>query len=154
MVSKSHPAGRPDNLICVSETRAHHLSLISVFLIVVVDADDRRNSRILVGRDLRAIVLFLMPIVNAPTNGESNGTPASAHATPCANLHRSVRLQRMPSFSRISVARVPSQVLAILIRTRSRLTPFFSYSDISFRALATKPAVSKLENPAFQIRSS
>jgi hypothetical protein len=62
---KQIASGRPDNLICVSETRAHHLRLISIFLIVLVDAHDRRNSRILVGRDLRAIVLSLMPIVNA-----------------------------------------------------------------------------------------
>ena len=58
-----------------------------------------------------------------PTNGEISVTPASAQATAWAKLNSSVRLQWMPSLSSCSAARMPSQVLAILIRTRSRPMP-------------------------------
>src|SRR5271157_5183242 len=74
-----------------------------------------------------------------PTKGEIKVTPASAHATAWAKLKRSVGLQWMPSFSKSSVARMPSQVLAILIRMRSRATPSFSCIKMSRRALAIVP---------------
>ena len=57
----------------------------------------------------------------------------------------------MPSFSRRSAARMPSQVLAILIRMRSRPTPFVSYSEMSLRALAMLPSVSKLKLAATSV---
>ena len=60
-----------------------------------------------------------------PTNGEISVTPASAQATAWAKLNSSVRLQWMPSRSSCSAARMPSQVLAILMRTRSRPIPAF-----------------------------
>ena len=56
-------------------------------------------------------------------NGEIKRTPASAHATACAKLKSSVILQRMPSRSSCSAARMPSHVLASLIRMRSRFVP-------------------------------
>ena len=55
-----------------------------------------------------------------PTNGEMSFTFASAHATACASEKSSVRLQLMPSRWRISAARMPSHVEAILMRMRSR----------------------------------
>ncbi|CSC94499.1 Uncharacterised protein [Vibrio cholerae] len=62
-----------------------------------------------------------------PTNGEIRNTPASAHARACAKENSRVRLQLMPSFSRISAARIPSQVEASLIRIRSLLMPASLY---------------------------
>ncbi len=58
-----------------------------------------------------------------PTNGEISFTFASAHATACASEKSSVRLQLMPSRWRISAARMPSHVEAILMRMRSRAMP-------------------------------
>src|SRR5208282_4096234 len=55
----------PDNLICIPETCSHHLGLVTIFLVVVVDARDGGDSRILVGRNFRAAVLLLVPIVDA-----------------------------------------------------------------------------------------
>ncbi|MNP71013.1 hypothetical protein D3C76_1673320 [compost metagenome] len=46
-----------------------------------------------------------------------------------------MRLVWMPSFSSCSAARMPSQVEASLISTRSLETPAASYSPISWRAL-------------------
>ena len=48
---------------------------------------------------------------------------------------------------------MPSHVLAILIRTRSRHTPFVSYSEISLRALAIVAAVSKLRLAATSVET-
>ena len=70
-----------------------------------------------------------------PTNGEINRTFASAHATACANENSSVRLQWMPSRSRISAARMPSHVEAILMRTRSRPMPFLFVKPDEFVSL-------------------
>ncbi len=78
-----------------------------------------------------------------PTNGEIRVTPASAQASACANEKSSVMLQRMPSRSRRSAARIPSQVLASLISTRSRAIPSFSYSETMRRALSSEPSMSK-----------
>ena len=61
-----------------------------------------------------------------PTKGEMSVTPASAQATACANEKSSVMLQWIPSLSSFSAARMPSQVLASLMSTRSRETPSFS----------------------------
>ena len=69
-------------------------------------------------------------------------TPASAQAAAWAKEKSSVMLQWMPSRSSFSAALMPSQVLASLIRTRSRLTPAFSYSEINRRAFSTERAVS------------
>ena len=52
--------------------------------------------------------------------------PASAQAIAWWSPKRSVRLQWMPSPSRISAALMPSQVEAILMRIRSRFVPAFS----------------------------
>src|SRR6266481_5631955 len=41
-------AGQADDLIHISETGAHYLSFVTEFLVVVVDAGDGRNARILV----------------------------------------------------------------------------------------------------------
>ena len=51
----------------------------------------------------------------------------------CGKENSKVILQRMPSFSKTSAARMPSQVEAILIKTRSRGMPAASYSAISVR---------------------
>ena len=93
MVSKS-ASGQPDNLIHVSETRTHHLRLISVFLIVVVNPHDRRNAWILVrARSPRHLPLSYANRKCDLRTGEISVTPASAHATACAKLKSSVRLQ-------------------------------------------------------------
>ena len=69
---------------------------------------------------------FLYQSEMRPTKGEISVTPASAQATACAKEKSSVMLQWMPSRSSRSAARIPSQVLASLISTRSRPTPAFS----------------------------
>src|SRR5688572_5613967 len=51
-------------------------------------------------------------------------------------------LQRIPSCSRTRAASIPSQVAAILMRTRSRGAPARSYSEISLRALAAVASAS------------
>src|SRR5208283_2911766 len=53
-----------DDLIHIPKTCPHHLGLVAVFLVVVVDAGDGRNAGILVRGNLRAAMLFLVPIVN------------------------------------------------------------------------------------------
>ncbi len=70
---------------------------------------------------------FLYQSRMRPTNGEMSVTPASAQAMAWWMPKSSVRLQWMPSFSRTSAALMPSHVLAILMRTRSRVAPAFSY---------------------------
>src|SRR5215469_487714 len=49
-----------------------------------------------------------------PTKREMRVTPASAQATACTKLKRSVRLRWMPGDSRSSAVRIPSYVLATL----------------------------------------
>ena len=61
-----------------------------------------------------------------PTKGEMSVTPASAQAIAWCMPKSSVRLQWMPSFSRTSAARMPSQVEEILMRIRSRFAPAVS----------------------------
>ena len=76
---KQIASGQPQDLVHVPETRAHDLRLISVFLIVVVDARDGGNSRILVGRNLRATLRFPIPIINAADErGDQRHTSFSA----------------------------------------------------------------------------
>src|SRR5215469_8404233 len=62
---KQIAAGQADDLIHISETGAHYLGFVTEFLVVVVDAGDGRNPRILVWGDLRSTVLLLVPIVDA-----------------------------------------------------------------------------------------
>src|SRR5450830_1383100 len=78
-----------------------------------------------------------------PTKGEIRNTPASAQATAWANENSSVRLVWMPAFSRRSAVRMPSQVEASLISTRSRPMPAWSYSAINWLALAHSASSSK-----------
>src|SRR3954468_14163462 len=77
-----------------------------------------------------------------PTKGEMSVTPASAHAAACAKEKSSVMLQWMPSRSSFAAARMPSQVLASLIRIFSRPTPRRSYMPISRFALSTEACMS------------
>ena len=58
-----------------------------------------------------------------PTNGEISLASASAQATAWASEKSRVMLQLMPSFCRTPAAWMPSQVEAILMRTRSRAMP-------------------------------
>jgi len=78
-----------------------------------------------------------------PTNGDIKVAPTSAHATAWHILNNNVILQWMPSFSRISAALIPSQVLAIFIKTFFvGLTPRSLYIFTKERALATVASVS------------
>ena len=85
---------------------------------------------------------FLNQSQMRPTNGEISVTRASAHATACAKLKSSVRLQWMPSFSSCSAALMPSHVLPSLIKMRSRSTPASAYSLMSCFAFSMLPFVS------------
>ena len=88
---------------------------------VVVDLRDRDDAGILgAAGSSRLLGHFLYQSRIRPTNGEISVTPASAHAMAWCMPKSSVRLQWMPSFSSTSAARMPSQVEAILMRTRSR----------------------------------
>ena len=62
-------SGQADNLIHVAEARAHHLSLVAEFLVVVVNAGYGRDAGVLVGWNLRAAVLLFVPIVNTADEG-------------------------------------------------------------------------------------
>src|SRR5262249_12047405 len=53
-----------DDLIHISEAGAHHLSLVVVFLVIVVDACHRCNAGVLVWLNLLASAFLLIPIVN------------------------------------------------------------------------------------------
>ena len=54
-----------------------------------------------------------------PTRGEIGVAPDSTQCTARASENSRVRLQRMPSFSRVLAALIPSQMEAILVRIRS-----------------------------------
>src|SRR5262249_12269887 len=62
-----------DDLIHIPEAGAHHLSLVVVFLVIVVDARHRCNSGVLVGLNLLSPSFFLIPIVNATDEGRDQG---------------------------------------------------------------------------------
>ena len=57
-------SGQADNLIHVAEARAHHLSLVAEFLVVVVNAGHGCDAGVLVGWNFRAAVLLLVPVVD------------------------------------------------------------------------------------------
>ena len=57
-------------------------------------------------------LLALNQSMMRPTKGEMSVIPASAQAAACTSEKSSVRLQAMPSFSKISPARMPSKVEA------------------------------------------
>ena len=63
----------PNDLIHVAEARSHDLGLVTVFLVVVVNARDRGNAGILVRWDLLAAPLLLIPVVNAADEGRDQG---------------------------------------------------------------------------------
>mmetsp|Transcript_22744 Transcript_22744/g.57934 ORF Transcript_22744/g.57934 Transcript_22744/m.57934 type:complete len:213 (-) Transcript_22744:339-977(-) len=79
-------------------------------------------------------VFFLCQSRMRPTKGEMRVAPASAAATACARQKSRVMLHVIPSFSKISAARMPSHVVAILISTLSFPTPISSYMPIISRA--------------------
>src|SRR5262249_21318271 len=62
---KQVASGKANDLIDVSETGPHHLGFVAIFFVVVVNASDGCNARVLVGRNFRAALLFLVPVVNA-----------------------------------------------------------------------------------------
>src|SRR4051812_34245013 len=57
--------GQPHDLIQVAEACAHNLRLVAEFLVVVVNACNGGDARILVRGDLRSTALLFMPIVNS-----------------------------------------------------------------------------------------
>ena len=62
-------SGQADNLVHVAEARAHHLSLVAKFLVVVVNAGHGCDAGVLVGWNLRAAVLLFVPVVNTADEG-------------------------------------------------------------------------------------
>src|SRR6266446_456006 len=66
-------SGQADDLIHIPEACPHHLRLVSVFLVIVVDASDRRNAGIFIRRNLFASALLLIPIVNAADERRNQG---------------------------------------------------------------------------------
>src|SRR5215469_963593 len=69
-------SGQADNLVHIPEAGAHHLGLVAVFLVVVVDARDGRNAGILVCRNLRTALLFLIPVVDAADERRDQRNPS------------------------------------------------------------------------------
>jgi hypothetical protein len=125
--------GKGLDLANVTEGGTHDDGLVAVLLVVVEDALDRLDTRVLLADIVRARLVLLVPVedleeswrlviqfqrrdstrlLTRSKNGEIRAMPASAHATACSNPNRRVRLQWMPS-----------HVLAILMRTRFFLTP-------------------------------
>jgi hypothetical protein len=121
------------DLADVAERGTHHNGLVAVLLVVVEDALNGLDTRVLLADIVRAGLVLLVPVedleerwrsviqfqrrdgtrlLTRSKNGEIRAMPASAHATACSNPNRRVRLQWMPS-----------HVLAILMRTRFFLTP-------------------------------
>ncbi len=66
-------AGQKRDLFHFAEARAHHLGLIAILFVVVVDARDGGNARILVDRNVFAAVLGFVVIVNASDEGRNQG---------------------------------------------------------------------------------
>ena len=64
-----------------------------------------------------------VPVEDAPDEGRDQEDAGLRAGLAWGSENSSVRLQSMPSFWRISAARMPSQVEAILIRMRSRPMP-------------------------------
>jgi hypothetical protein len=82
----------------------HDNGLVAVLLVVVVNTLYGLDTRILLGRVIllvRSLVPTRQPTINdrdnqsriLPTKGEINVTPASAQATACTKLNKSVKLQ-------------------------------------------------------------
>src|SRR5260370_35324261 len=66
-------SGQAEDVVHIAETCPHHLGLVSVFLVVIVDASDGRNAGVLVRRNLSASVLLLIPIVNTADERRNQG---------------------------------------------------------------------------------
>jgi len=72
-------------------------------------------------------------------------------ATACARQKSKVMLQWMPSASKTSAARIPSQVEANLMRMRSGPTPCSLYSLISLRAFWIMSSLEKLNRASTSV---
>src|SRR3954447_18242927 len=57
-------SSEPDDLIRVSEACTHHLSLVTIPLVVVVNARDRSHTGILVRRNVCSLLLFI-PVIDS-----------------------------------------------------------------------------------------
>src|SRR5262249_22679619 len=57
-------AGEPDDLVDFAKTRAHHLGLVVVAFVVVVDPRYRRDTRILIGGNIHVAPPLLVPVVH------------------------------------------------------------------------------------------
>src|SRR5581483_10032697 len=62
-------SGQKHDLVDVAEAGAHHLGLVAEFLVVVVNTNNRGDTRILIRWNLRAAVLLLVPVINTADEG-------------------------------------------------------------------------------------